>query len=125
MGAIDGTHIRILTPCLNPNDYFCYKKSVVLLAIAGPIFECLWFHVGCPGKASDSKIYCETGVKEFVETLKHDEHLIGDSACPRTVLKVNDDIDDDEADSDTVAPTSTGTAKRDFLRDQLWRKRNA
>ena len=45
------------------------------------------------------------------------------------VLKVNDDIDDDEADSDNedymVAPTATGTAKRDFLRDQLWSKRNA
>ena len=84
MGAIDGTHISILTPCLNPNDYFCYKKfkSVVLLAIASPISECLWFNVGYPGKASDSRIYCETGVKEFVETLKHDEHLIGDSAFP-------------------------------------------
>ena len=77
MGAVDGTHIRILTPCLNPNDYFCYKKL-----IAGPISECLRFHVGCPGKASDSRIYCETDVKEFVETLKHDEHLIGDSAFP-------------------------------------------
>ena len=44
-------------------------------------------------------------------------------------LKVNDDIDDDGADSDNedyiVAPTATGTAKSDFLRDQLWRKRNA
>ena len=45
------------------------------------------------------------------------------------VLKVNDVIDDDEADSDNedymVAPTATVTAKRDFLRDQLLRKRNA
>ena len=45
------------------------------------------------------------------------------------MLKVNDDIDDDEADSDNedymFVLTATDTAKRDFLRDQLWRKRNA
>ena len=45
------------------------------------------------------------------------------------MLKVNDDIDDDEVDSDNedymVTPTATGTAKSDFLRDLLWRKRTA
>ena len=35
IGAIDGSHIKILTPCVNAPDYFCYKKfkNVIVLAI--------------------------------------------------------------------------------------------
>lgn len=87
VGAIDGSHIRIETPCANPSDYFCYKKfkSIVLLAISGPDCECLWFHVGYPGKACDGRIFRETGVNNFVEGLDIDQHLIGDNAFPASV----------------------------------------
>lgn len=57
VGAIDGSHIKIDTPCANLADYYCYKKfkSIILLAIAGPDCECLWFHVGFPGRVFRSK----------------------------------------------------------------------
>lgn len=38
--------------------------------------SCLIF----PGKASDSRVYRETGVKDFVDGLESDQHLIGDAA---------------------------------------------
>ena len=81
-GAIDGSHIRIATPCANASDYYCYKKfkSVILLAIAGPDCECLWFHVGYPGKTGDARVFHETGVGAFVASLPPDNHLIGDGA---------------------------------------------
>ena len=64
IGAIDGSHIKILTPCVNAPDYCCYKKfkSVILLAITGPDCECLWFHVGYPGKSGNARVFKETGV---------------------------------------------------------------
>ena len=78
-GAIDGSHIRIATPCANASDYYCYKKfkSVILLAITGPDCECLWFHVGYPGKTGDARVFPETGVGAFVASLPPDNHLIG------------------------------------------------
>ena len=30
VGAIDGSHIRIDTPCANPSDYLCYKINLGL-----------------------------------------------------------------------------------------------
>ena len=82
-GAIDGSHVRISTPCANASDYYCYKKfkSVILLAIAGPDCECLWFHViGYRGKTGDARLFNETGVGAFVASLPPDSHLIGDGA---------------------------------------------
>ena len=77
-GAIDGSHIRISTPCVNyASDYYCYKKfkSVIILAIAGPDCECLWFHVGYPGKTGNARVFQETGVGAFVASLPPDNHL--------------------------------------------------
>ena len=84
IGAVDGSHIRIDTPCHNPADYYCYKKfkSIILLAIAGPDCECLWFNVGFPGKAGDARVFRESGLQDFVCSLNGNKHLIGDGAFP-------------------------------------------
>ena len=42
--------------------------------------ECLWFHVGYPGKTGDARVFHETGVGAFVASLPPDNHLIGDGA---------------------------------------------
>ena len=42
--------------------------------------ECLWFHVGYPGKSSDARVFKETGVGDFVDGLSPEYHLIGDGA---------------------------------------------
>ena len=61
---------------------FIYKKfkSVIVLAIAGPDCECLWFHVGYPGKSGDARVFKLTGVGEFVAWLPIEYQLIGDGA---------------------------------------------
>lgn len=49
-GAIDGKHVIIR----KPSNYYNYKHthSIILLAIAGPDYECLYLDVGSNGRYS-------------------------------------------------------------------------
>ena len=113
-------------------EYFNYKLSstrMVIECFSGQLksrFRCL--HTGLQFRTVEMNCNIIAScvlLHNFIQKNSENEHIFLDD----DVLKVNDDIDDDEADSDNedymVAPTATGTAKRDFLRDQLWRKRNA
>ena len=58
LGAIDGKHV-LITPSPNSgSQYYNYKKSfsIILLAIAGPDYECLYADVGSNGRLNDSGV---------------------------------------------------------------------
>ena len=58
LGAIDEKHITIQKPASGGLFYYNYKHthSVVLLAVAGPNYECLYADVEANGRCSDGGI---------------------------------------------------------------------
>lgn len=58
IGAIDGKHIRIVTPKLSGSTFHNYKgfKSVVLLAVVDANYEVMYADVGCEGTVADGGV---------------------------------------------------------------------
>ena len=69
VGAIDGKHIVIVPPHNSGSNYYNYKhtNSIVLLAIAGPNYECLFADVGTNGKMNDSGIWNKLSLRRAIE----------------------------------------------------------
>lgn len=57
-GALDGTHIPILPPDKNKEDYFCYKgfHSISVLALVDANYLFRFFVSGAPGRCNDPSI---------------------------------------------------------------------
>ena len=55
IGAVDGKHLVLQPPPASGSHFFNYKKthSIVLMAVAGPDYECLYADVGTNGCVSD------------------------------------------------------------------------
>ena len=69
MGAIDGKHIVIQPPPNSGSHYYNYKHthSIVLMAIAGPDYECLYADVGTNGRVSDGGVWNKCGLSQAIE----------------------------------------------------------
>ena len=70
LGAIDGKHI-ILQPPPNSGSYFYnYKHThyIVLLAVAGPYYECLYADISTNGCISDGGVWNKCGLAKAIET---------------------------------------------------------
>ena len=93
VGEIDGKNIVIISPTSRVSHYYNYKhtNSIVLHAIAGPNYECLFADVGSNGIMNDSGIWNKSKIESgdicFSEpqvlpygTLKVPVVLIGDDA---------------------------------------------
>ena len=65
LGAIDGKHITIQKPAGGGSFYYNYKHthSVVILAISGPNYECLYAYVGANGRCSDGGIWGNSSIE--------------------------------------------------------------
>lgn len=59
LGAIDGKRVLIQQPKNSGSHFYDYKgnNSIVLLAVFGPDYSCLWASVGTNGRSSDSAIW--------------------------------------------------------------------
>lgn len=69
LGAIDGKHINIRPPTGSGSYYYNYKHthSVVLMAVAGPNYECLYADVGTNGRIADGGVWNKS---KFVQCLE-------------------------------------------------------
>ena len=70
IGAVDGKHI-LLQPPANAGSYFYNYKhtnSIVLLAIAGPDYECLYADIGTNGRISDGGVWNKCGMAKAIES---------------------------------------------------------
>ena len=73
VGAIDGKHVVIQPPA----NYYNYKhnNSIVLLAVAGPNYECVYADVGTNGRISDGGVWNKCSLSRGLEDGSVSFHL--------------------------------------------------
>lgn len=69
IGAIDGKHIVIQPPANAGSYYYNYKhtNSIVLMAVAGPDYECIYADVGTNGRISDGGVWNKCSLSQGIE----------------------------------------------------------
>ena len=69
LGAIDGKHLQIRPLPDTGSGYFNYKKtfSIILLAIAGPDYECIYAGIGSNGRMNDSGVWNASDMRKRIE----------------------------------------------------------
>ena len=69
IGAIDGKHIVIKPPLGAGSSFYNCKHthSIVLLAIAGPNYECLYADIGSNGRMNDAGIWNKSKLRNKIE----------------------------------------------------------
>ena len=69
IGAIDGKHVVIRKPSHVGSHYYNYKHShsIILMAIAGPSYECLYADVGANGRVNDGGVWNKCGFSNAIE----------------------------------------------------------
>ena len=88
LGAIDGKHIRIQKPKNGGSFYYNYKHthSIILMAIAGPEYECLYADVGSNGRVNDSGIWNKSSLLQGIQNgsieIPDDEKLSNGDITP-------------------------------------------
>ena len=113
-GCIDGSHVPILCPSENSQDYFCYKQFHSLNVQAVCDYRGMFMDVECrwPGSVHDAKVFANSAIssklrneilpKTFQTLLPGEEkipnYLIGDPAYPLTpyCIKEYDHCSNDE-----------------------------
>ena len=69
IGAIDGKHI-VMQPPGNSGSYcYNYKHTnfIVLMAVAGPNYECLYYDIGTNGRVNDGGVWNKCGLSRALE----------------------------------------------------------
>ena len=68
MGAIDGKHFVIQKPNNGSSYYYNYKHtySVILLAIAGPNYECLYSNVRTNGRVNYGGVWNKSKISTLL-----------------------------------------------------------
>ena len=68
LGAIDGKHVTIRKPSNTGSCYYNYKHthSIILLAIAGPEYECLYADIGSNDRVNDSGVWNKSSLLQAI-----------------------------------------------------------
>lgn len=84
IGAIDGKRIIIQQPNNSGSHYFDYKDhhSIILLAVFGPNYECLWADMGTNGRAPDGAIWQKSDLKALLSSTEKELHLPSKVSLP-------------------------------------------
>ena len=66
---MDGKHIVMQCPAKRGSYYYNYKgtHSIVLMAVAGPDYECLYADVGTNGRVSDGGVWNKCRISQDIE----------------------------------------------------------
>ena len=69
LGAVDGKHIVMQCPAKAGSYHYNYKgtHSIVLVAVAGPDYECLYADVGTNGRVSDGGVWNKCRIAQDIE----------------------------------------------------------
>ena len=69
LGVIDGKHVVLQPPAGARSHFYNYKHthSIILLAVAGPNYECIYADVGTNGRASDGGIWSKCSLLKAIE----------------------------------------------------------
>ena len=69
LGTIDGKYSQIRPPSGTGSEHFNYKKtfSIILLAIAGPNYECIYADVGSNDRVNDSGVWNSSDLRRKIE----------------------------------------------------------
>ena len=80
IGAIDGKHVVIRKPSHGDSHCYNYKHShsIILMAVVGPSYECLYADVGTNGRVSDGGVWNKCG---FSKALENQELSIPNPRC--------------------------------------------
>ena len=90
--AIDGKHVGIVKPNNGGSYFYNYKytHSIVLLATAGPEYECLYADVGSDGRVNDSGIWDKCSLFQAIDDrtvkLPEDDYLTNGCKLPYVFL---------------------------------------
>lgn len=70
IAAIDGKRILIQQPDNSCSHYYNHKghNSIILMAVFGVDYECLWADVGANGRASDGGVWQRSGLKRLLSS---------------------------------------------------------
>ncbi|XP_062602602.1 putative nuclease HARBI1 [Saccostrea cucullata] len=87
LGAIDGTHVRILRPTVNEEEFVNRKNfhSINVQLVVGAHYHILDIVAKWPGSTHDARILRESGISQLFQTpglIPVKCHLLGDSGYP-------------------------------------------
>lgn len=85
IGCVDGTHVPIQVPKNEISETFRCRKGFMSLnvqMICGPTSEVFDIDPRWPGSTHDSTVWSQSDVKQLIEQIPNDFHLLGDSAYP-------------------------------------------
>ena len=92
LGGIDGKHVRIQKPKNGGSFYYNYKHThpIILMAIAGPEYECLYADLVSNGRVNDSGIWNKTsllqGIQDGSVKLPNDQKVPNGEITPYVFL---------------------------------------
>ncbi len=97
VGAIDGTHVRIISPTVNEEAYVNRKgfHSINVQVVFDAAYKILDLVPKWPGSTHDSQVFSESGLTGLFEQnyVRPGCHLVGDSGYPlkRCLLPLTED----------------------------------